>query len=241
MNADGSNVVLLELEEASRPRFSPSWSPDGTQIAFQSPLAPRNTKIFIYDLVTGTETQLEGLEGNNQMPTWSPDGTQIAFIAGNSLYITDIDGGDPTRIVSADSNPDWSPDGTLIAYGWDNDVYVVNIDGTDARAITSRYDSGQPAWSPDGTQIAFAQFDFVRDQRDIAVINIDSTGYEVLLERETDDYAPTWSPDGEWIAFTSDRSNNLEIFIMGADGTGLTNVSNNSATDRAPHWSPIIE
>jgi tricorn protease len=32
------------------------------------------------------------------------------------------------------------------------------------------------------------------------------------------DYHPRWSPDGSEIAFTSDRSGNLDIWIMPAPG-----------------------
>ncbi|MEL7436508.1 MAG: hypothetical protein AAFN11_21385 [Chloroflexota bacterium] len=97
--------------------------------------------------------------------------------------------------------------------------------------------AGQPAWSPDGSQIAFARFDRLGQQRDIAIINSDGTGFQWLITNDADDYHPTWSPDGAYIAFSSDRSGNLDIFIARNDGTNVRNITRNSATDRAPHWS----
>ncbi|MEL6308591.1 MAG: DPP IV N-terminal domain-containing protein [Chloroflexota bacterium] len=242
MNPNGSDVTILDVEELSRPRYHPAWSPDGTQIAFDTPFGPRNTKIVILNLATGEETQLEGVEGNNEMPAWSPDGTQIAFIAGNSLYITDLGGGEPERLTSARGNPAWSPDGTQIAYtdrnGQDLQIFVINVDGnSDAQQLTDAQNAGQPAWSPDGSQIAFARFDRLGQQRDIAIINSDGTGFQWLITNDADDYHPTWSPDGAYIAFSSDRSGNLDIFIARNDGTNVRNITRNSATDRAPHWS----
>ena len=40
------------------------------------------------------------------------------------------------------------------------------------------------------------------------------------------------------IAFTSDRDNNVDVYVMNADGTGLTRLTEHMAVDAYPAWSP---
>ncbi len=54
-----------------------------------------------------------------QGPAQSPDGSQVAFSALTHLYVADLDGGAPRRLVPGDDpqfQPAWSPDGRAIAY-----------------------------------------------------------------------------------------------------------------------------
>ena len=52
-------------------------------------------------------------------------------------------------------------------------------------------------------------------------MNADGTELRQLTDNDDDDGLPVWSPDGESIAFWSDRTGDLEIFVMNADGTGV--------------------
>lgn len=52
---------------------------------------------------------------------------------------------------------------------------------------------------------------------------------------------PTDTPTrigGEWIAFSSERSGNLEIYLIDTSGNNLTRLTNNGAHDYYPSWSP---
>jgi Tol biopolymer transport system component len=60
--------------------FDPSWSPDGTRLAFASyTLGAESTDIFAGDPMTGTTTQLADRPGYDYAPAWSPDGSEIVF------------------------------------------------------------------------------------------------------------------------------------------------------------------
>jgi len=100
-----------------------------------------------------------------QQPVLSPDGKQIAFSALTHVYVMDLAGGVPRRVVTGVGRqyyPCWSPDGKSLAFvTWGDEskqgghIYRVNADG-----------SGQPtqvtnaaafyrdlAWSPDGERL----------------------------------------------------------------------------------------
>jgi TolB protein len=78
VNDDGTNVrrIIEEGGEAA----NPSWSPDGTFLAFAWRKSGNSRfEIFLHDLSSGKNTQLTQNFGDNEKPTWSPDGKHLAF------------------------------------------------------------------------------------------------------------------------------------------------------------------
>jgi Tol biopolymer transport system component len=97
----------------------PSWSPDGTEIAFVG-----GQDIYKFNVNTLEETRLTSWEGAGSgtsvenSPTWSPDGERIAFVrdesdASTSIYVMGSDGSDPTLVrdfpPAERPVPDWRP------------------------------------------------------------------------------------------------------------------------------------
>ena len=145
---------------------APSWSRDGTKIAFASNKeGDRQWRIYVSWLV-GTGDPLELRLG--QSPDWSPDGDRIVYWGcdergGNcGLYIMDENGANPTRLTTdaSDNAPAWSPDGNQVVFmsardgNWE--IYVVDLANPKPRRLTTNpANDGLPAWSPDGQRIAF--------------------------------------------------------------------------------------
>ncbi len=185
----------------------PTWSPDGTQIAFFSKRGSYSD-IFVVNVDGTDERQLTDNQANDEDPAWSPDGTQIAFISGRDgdygIYVMRPDGGDQRPLTENDTNewsPAWSPDGTQIAFASDRDggrhLYVTGADGSKPRRLTDAgYPwSDDPAWSPDGTRIAFRSN---RDGHvDVYVMEADGSFAPQQLTHNADidqDQAPAWRP-----------------------------------------------
>ncbi|MDQ3668550.1 MAG: hypothetical protein M3410_18650 [Acidobacteriota bacterium] len=131
INVDGSG--LTKLTSDSGLNGSPSWSPDGRQIAFSS---NRNGVHKIYVMNADGSNQHPIAERGTQ-PSWSPDGSKILFVGGR---------GDATECGSISGNLNCEQ------------LYVVAPDGRDLTQLTHYAASYQmPKWSPDGTKIVFAR------------------------------------------------------------------------------------
>src|SRR5487761_2123544 len=68
-DGEGGQVALNSPE----PIISPSWSPDGKQLAYVS-FEKRKAVVYIQDTATGARRVLADFRGSNSAPAWSPDG-----------------------------------------------------------------------------------------------------------------------------------------------------------------------
>jgi hypothetical protein len=88
---------------------SPSYSPDGSQIAFQSDQSG-SWQIWVMSATDGSGAhQITSDSGNDQHPAWSPDGTRIAFDSGNTIetvLLADAPTSTYTALASGNA-PDW--------------------------------------------------------------------------------------------------------------------------------------
>jgi Tol biopolymer transport system component/CxxC motif-containing protein (DUF1111 family) len=212
----------------------PSFSPDGTKIAFDFN-SSRNIFVINSD---GTNLQQLTSIGINSDAAWSPDGTKIAFTStragGGQLFVMNADGTNQTNISNAstfiDSLPAWSPDGTKIAFNRSvpgtqtQNIWTMNADGTGQAAVTAGpFRDERPTWSPDGTMIAF------HSNRDgnLEIYKVSSIGGLItrLTNNPAVDANPAWAPNNSAIAFTSLRSGSARIWIMETDGSRPSQIS----------------
>lgn len=206
----------------------PSWSPDGTQLAFV-----RRGDIFVMD-ADGSDLRQLTRDHRDRSPSWSPDGARITFA--REVYADAQNG----RTSGSPSGPGADAGEVQLdspAPPTDWQVFLIDVDGTNLRQLThNRYDDWAPSWSPDGARIAFASN---RDgDPEVFVMNADGTLPRQLTANTTFDTDPRWSPDGARIAFTSYRDGDAEVFVMAADGTNLRQLTANDLYDAAPDWSP---
>ncbi len=228
-NADGSGVRRLTRHGAFS--LTPSWSPDGTRIAYA--------------------TDKDGAPPRSES---DPDPPM-------QLYVMNADGSRKRRLTRTQGfDPTWSPDSRRIAYSItlaragrpDIRIAVIGANGRGRRRLTrpGGGDELNPNWSPDGRTIVYETTrSFDRRQSDIAVMNADGSGKRRLTRSAVFDTNPVWSPDGRRIAFTSDRDNRalsrrrlgrgFELYTMAPDGTDVFRVTRNRVSDRFPDWQPL--
>lgn len=184
--------------------YSPTWSPDGTRIAFSKGHEEQGGLYVMEADGTGLRRLTDERRFEGQ-PAWSPDGERIAFASAASdelpqLHLLELADGSTRPLTDAGPmglrfavSPSWSPDGTRIAFfgahvGSAGDIYVIGADGTGLRKLTHDLRSvGDPAWSPDGRLIAFSA------NTGIHVMSADGSHLR-RLTRGAVDYEPAWQP-----------------------------------------------
>ena len=163
--ADNSKTIRVTNNSDFYHRFvgTPTWSPDGTKLAFYAPSAQSIFGIYLLNIqcvLQGENCMPEPtflVEGVN--PDWSPDGKKIVYQGGygsahRGIYVADIQNpSEPVKIGECDGSPQWSPDGTKIVSVCVGTIQIIDANGDNVVKYAS--DGYNPKWSPDGKKIAF--------------------------------------------------------------------------------------
>jgi len=143
VHLDSTEVRLLAATKAWE--GGPTWSPDGTRVAFHARLSGKCMQLFVVDVDGGVPRQLtdlssEGCTPSNDgdfWPDWSPDGQQIAFgrkLKGQEqVALLNVETGSVQLIeqsLSPSGHPRWSADGKylLFEHGKQDAVTLVQFD-----------------------------------------------------------------------------------------------------------------
>ena len=211
MDADGGNPMALTTSSSTD--WFPTWSPDGTRIAFSSE-RDGNPELYVMNRDGTNDVRLTEQPGNDIVPKWSPDGSKIAFTSERDgdfeVYVMNTDGSNQVNLtnssLSNDRWPTWSPDGSRIAFESNRDgdweIYMMNADGSGVVRLTdSPGTNWQPSWSPDGTKILFTSdragnLDiYSMEVGEGALTVLDPQQMEVVFEGDT---ALEVIADGDW-------------------------------------------
>ncbi len=249
MNTFGSEQESLTRNHV-QPDKHPDWSPDGSQIVFDSLRDGARADVYVMNRDGSNIRRLTNNNSDDGFPVWSPNGQQIAYASNETgdyeIYVMNADGSNKRRITTnpgkQDLHPSWSPDGRQLVYASNSgltrgewEIYVVAASGgTPVNISRSSSNDEDPVWGSNN-RIAF-QSD--RDgNREIYVMDADGSNVENLSNHPAQDEAPAWSPDGRQLAFQTNRIGAPEIFVMNANGRQQRNISNSPASDENPAWS----
>lgn len=157
IDIDGDNEVTLASGLSHT--VDPTYSPDGSKIAYSGPRAePAGSALWTMDADGSNQTMVIDAASR---PCWAPSGNQLTYVGRDSrLWVVNADGTGATPITRATfrvSDGCFSNDGTQVAatvadrMSLDSQIYVGGADGADLVSITEGFND---IWSLDWQPVA---------------------------------------------------------------------------------------
>ena len=242
----GAQTILASGE----PIISPSWSSDGTRLAYVS-FERRKPVVYVQSLTTGQRRAVANFSGSNSAPAWSPDGKRLAVTltkdGSSQIYMIAADGNGSsgaTRLTTSsgiDTEPNFSPDGQWIIFTSDRgggpQIYRMASSGGQAQRLTFEGSYNvSPRHSPDGKSFTFIQRQGSRFS--VAVQDFASRQMQLLTDGTVDE-SPSFAPNGRMILYASEVRGRGILAAVSSDGRVKQRFTESGGDVREPAWGPL--
>ena len=243
-DADGFNPK--EILTSRKPVMSPSWSFDGSQIAYVS--FERGTPaIYVQNIFTGQKRMVSSRKGINGAPSWSPDGRKLALslsLDGNpEVYILSLGNGAFKRLTNSraiDTEPNWTEDGRSIIFTSDRggrpQLYEIPANGGRSKRVTfdGSYNSAADVV---GKKIAFVRR--VSGAFRIAVMERGRRGTNVVSDGRFDE-SPSLAPNATMVVYATQNNGRGTLSVVSDNGYAKQELFSPGGEVREPAWSPYL-
>jgi len=186
---EGGRTIALS-DDTTAMEYFPSWSPDGTQLAFV-----HNGSVAVAPSLGGdARTVVPAIPARSiTSVTWSPTGDRVAFTRGDSLFTVPVTTGSPILLGTTTDvhSCQWAATG-----GWIACATLNSTGQTPSGVFGNRSPSGIVVF-PDGGGAAVP-----------------------VVASEGSNLAPAWSATGTTLYFLSDRDGPRDVFALRLSGSG---------------------
>jgi len=248
---DGQRAqILLESVE---PIMSPSWSPDGQDVAYVS-FETDLPRIYIQNIATGQRRQITNYPNINSSPVFSPDGTKLAMVLSKDgspdIYVQDLVSNELVRITdhpAIDTEPSWTTDGRSIVFMSDRtgqpQIYQMELGAPSYQVERLTYDCFQclkARYLPDGVNLVHVRRETRQDPNyQISILNIETLRVITLTDTALDE-SPSLAPNGSMIMYATKFAGRGVLDAVSIDGRVKFRLPSSRGDVREPAWSPFF-